>query len=164
MLHLALPLLLLAQPAPTPEPVSEAPPNPDYVTTLGLKVYDPSHFATPAEVDNWTDATMSLLSPMEQMELAIRLQNAVLIIYPDDHLPGDATPCGEPPPGYTLFGCTALNEQVMAIAARPCGGLRPSAAIFGHEVGHLMMHPHDYAPWYQDNRVGTIVEYKVCGP
>ncbi len=163
MLHaLVLALSLLA--LPEEPPVSEAPPNPDYVTAFGLKVFDPGKFATPAEVDNWTEATLSLLSPLEQMEFRIRLQSAVLIIFPDDHLPGDATPCGEPPPGYTLYGCTSLLEQVMVIAARPCGTPRASAAIFAHEVGHLMMHDHNFGWWYRDNRVGTIVEYRVCGP
>ena len=159
MLHaLALGLVLLALPA------EEAPPNPDFVTTLGLKVFDPGHNSTVAEVDNWTDATMSLMAPMEQMEFLIRLQSAVLVIFPDSSLPSDATPCGAPPEGYTLFGCTALKEQVMIIAARPCGEPRSSASIFAHEVGHLMLHDHDYRRWYLDNRVATIVDYKVCGP
>jgi hypothetical protein len=158
MLHLALSLILLSQPAP-----QEAAPNPDFVTSMGLKVYDPNHFTSAAEVDNWTEATLSLLAPMEQIELRLRLLNAVLVIYPDSSLPGDATPCGAPPEGYTLFGCTALQEQVMIIAARSCGEVHSSAAIFSHEVGHLMMHNHDYAPWYRDNRFATIVEYRVCG-
>ncbi len=163
MLHaLALGLALLAQPAPEPPP-EEALPNPDYVTPRGLKVYDPSHAFTPAEVDIWTTATLDLLSPIEQMELLIRLQNAVLIIYPDDSLPGDATPCGAPPEGYTLFGCTATVEQIMIIAARACGEPRPSAGIFAHETCHLMMHGHDYGTCYRDNRWATIVEHKVCG-
>jgi hypothetical protein len=162
MLHaLILGLSLLA--LPEEAPVSEAPPNPDYVTSRGLKVYDPANHSTPEEVDAWTEATLSVLSPMEKSELLIRLQNAVLIIFPDSSLPGDVTPCGAPPEGFTLFGCTALQEQVMIIAWRPCGTIHTSAAIFSHELGHVMLHDHDYAPWYRDNRMATIVEYKVCG-
>ena len=142
----------------------EARPNPDYVTASGLKVYDPGHFSNPEEVESWTQATLGLMAPMEQVEFYLRLQAAVLIIYPDNALPGDATPCGAPPEGYTLFGCTALREQIMIIAWRPCGEIRTSASIFAHESCHLMMRGHEYGPCYRDNRWATIVEYRVCGP
>jgi hypothetical protein len=162
MLHLALSLLLLSQ-APAPAPVEEAPANPDYVTPSGLKVFDPGKFADGQEVETWVQATLSLMAPLEQIEFLVRLQDAVLIIFPDISLPGDATPCGAPPPGYTLFGCTAMQEQVMIIAARECGTGRASAAIFSHESCHLMGHGHDYERCYRDNRWATIVEHEVCG-
>jgi hypothetical protein len=151
--------LALAQPAP----VSEAPPDPDYVTANGLKVFDPGHRSTPEEVDSWTTATMDLLGPLEQLELLIRFQSAILIIYPDGALPPDGTPCGPPPEGFTLFGCTAVEQQIMIIAARPCWEGHTSAGIFAHEVCHVMGHDHSYAPCYRDNRWATIVEFKVCG-
>lgn len=136
--------------------------GPDYTTNFGLVVYDPGHLSSPEQIDSWIIFTMVAAPEDEWNAMLEALKTATLVIHPSENINGISF-CGQPPPGKTLVGCTDF-AGTMTIAWRKCNVKLASPGVFGHEIGHLVGHwGHDYAPWFEGEKVETKVNSLACG-
>jgi hypothetical protein len=137
-------------------------PAPDYVTTSGLGVYDPSHLSSADEIESWIQVTTQLApsDPNRVRSVADVVHGATLQIYdyptvPSCNGPGD-------------IGCTAGAD--MEIAWRACSDPGPSPGILAHEIGHLLGYQHDDRgvglPWFRSADTPSVEDEankSICG-
>lgn len=111
--------------------------GPDYITTTGIRVYDPFHHSFAEEVDVWALMTFMKAPEEDRGALFEIFDGMTLIIHEGPKIEGEVYPCGAAPEGKILLGCTDPFSKTINIAWRPCLLVHPSAGVFSHEIGHL---------------------------